>query len=71
MTELKLRFKKFRELNPDNGDYIIMCMTVTGQKYNKRLIQRAFKELVSDEEYDASEKVELIEYLLMLTDDEI
>lgn len=64
MKELKKRFRDFREEHPSLGDVIIMSMSVDSQGYKKTLIQRAFNELVSKEEYEQDEKREIVQSLV-------
>ncbi len=64
MKELTKRFKGFREEFPALGDVIVMSMAVDSQEYSKDLIQRAFNKLVSKDEYDVSEKREIVECLV-------
>ena len=60
MKELIKRFNRFQEEHPALGSVVVLSMSVENQNYSKELIQRAFNKLVSKEEYDASEKREII-----------
>lgn len=64
MKELTKRFQSFREEHPALGDVIIMSMAVDSQEYPKEMIQRAFNRLVSKDEYDVSDKREIVEHLV-------
>ena len=64
MNNLKKRFLSFREEFPALGDVIIISMAVEGMEYPKRLIQRAFNELVSKDEFAEDEKREIIDGLI-------
>lgn len=67
MNDLKKRFREFREEHPALGDVIIISMAVDGMKYPKTVIQRAFNELVSKEEYEQDEKREIVICLIAYT----
>lgn len=69
MNDIKKRFEKFREEHPSLGDVIILSMTIDSQGYKKDLIQRAFNLLVSKEEYDLSEKRDIINSLIVFSND--
>lgn len=64
MKELKKRFESFKEEHPSLGDVIIMSMAVESQEYTKEIIQRAFNQLVSKDEYEQDEKREIVESLI-------
>lgn len=65
MNDLKKRFEKFREEFPALGDVIIMSMATGGMSYPKETIRIAFNKLVSKEEYEMSEKSEIIDSLFL------
>lgn len=67
MNDLKKRFHQFREEHPSLGDVIIMSMAVDSMKYSKTVVQRAFNELVSKEEYEQDEKREIVICLIAYT----
>jgi hypothetical protein len=68
MKELIKIFKKSKEINPELGDYIILCCVVKSKKYDSLTIKKAFKKLVLDcPEYGRNEKEEYIDYLIKQT----
>jgi len=60
---IKNLFDSIKFKNPELGDYIILCMAIQGKKYSQAMIRKAFLQLVSKDEYDASEKDDYIKYL--------
>ena len=60
---LKKRFNHFRELNPFLGDVVILSMSVEKMDYPRAKILRFFNILVSKEEFDSSEKGEIVDSL--------
>lgn len=63
MKDLRKRFNYFRELNPNLGDVIIFSMSCEGMAYPRAKILRFFNILVSKEEFDSSEKIEIVDSL--------
>lgn len=63
MKDLEGRFTKFKEDNEYLGDIIIMSLAVEKMRYSKEIIRKSFNNLVSDEEYEGSDKNEIINYL--------
>jgi len=63
MLKIQQRFNAFKREHSSNGDVIIMCMTVRGQKYKRGYIRTWFKKLVSLDEYEKEELNEIIDYL--------
>jgi hypothetical protein len=58
------RFAILRDQHPFLGDVIILKKTVEGQKFTRRVIQRHFDQLVGKKEYAEEDRMEIIEYLL-------
>ena len=56
-------FKNEQEKHPELGSYIILCSIIRGSKLERIDIRKLFNKLVPKDEYDTSEKFELIDYL--------
>lgn len=65
MKELKKKFLLSKEVNPNLGDYIHLCRAVKNTGTDRATIMRLFNAVVSKDDYDKSEKGELIEYLVV------
>ncbi len=63
MNDLKRVFLMKKDKFPLLGDVIIMSMSVEGMNYPKEVIRRAFNNCVSKDEYEQSEKNEIINAL--------
>lgn len=63
MKDLENRFNACKNDFPDFGDVIIMWYAVCGMKYPHDIILKVFNKCVNKDEYDQSEKSELIAYL--------
>lgn len=64
---IQQRFKAFKKEHKYNGDPIIMCMAVRGQRYKREYIRKWFRKLVNPEQYDLAELNELLDYLVVQT----
>lgn len=62
------RFELLKEMHPELGDVLHMYDTVLGQHYSKGVITKYFNKLVSKEEYDKSDKQDILEYLFKATE---
>lgn len=63
MKELVERFLAVRETTDVHGNIIILSFASSGMKFPKSVIQRVFNKYVEKDEYDASEKKEIIDFL--------
>lgn len=52
-------------VNPELGTYIHICRSIRNSGLTRRQILKFFNEFMGDEEYDKSEKGELIDYLVL------
>jgi len=58
------RFAKLRNKSPNHGDYIILHKCIEGRNYKKSIVSKAFTRLMSKDQFDKSEKQQLIAYLM-------
>lgn len=63
MKTLKLRFDNIKEKNPFWGDYICFAETVRGQNFKESTIARWFSLLVPKDDYEQSDKKQLLKCL--------
>lgn len=66
---LEKAFNHYREKYPGLGDVIIMYYVVAGNNLSRTQIVKCFNKMVSKEEYEESEKKELIDFLLSKSQD--
>lgn len=64
MQKIKKDFEELKSKLPDWGDYVILLTVVKGKKYSKTILEKSFNSLVSKEQYDKSEKIDYIDYLV-------
>lgn len=69
MRNIKARFKEQEKKYPYHGAYINLSKAVRGQKFSRKSLVKAFKELMPNEEYEKSEMFGLINYLELVTND--
>ncbi len=63
MRSIQRRFKLEQEKNPLSSDFICFSAAVYKQGFSKDRIDRWFKELVNKNEYDKSERKEILSWL--------
>lgn len=63
MKDLENRFYLCKQDHPEYGDVILMWYAVCGMKYPHDIIVKVFNKCVNRDEYEQSEKPELIAYL--------
>lgn len=63
MEALKNLVKLGQEVHPELGTYIHLCRAVRGTGTKRAQLFKLFNQLMPEEEYDKSEKVELVDYL--------
>jgi hypothetical protein len=63
MNDLKKIFQQYKDKFPNLGDVIIMSISVKQMGYPKEVISRSFNVLVSKEEYESGDKMEIIDSL--------
>lgn len=63
----KEAFEKNKLLEPDTPTYILMCKTLqeSGAEYDE--IKEHFESVMTPEDYDLSEKEELLNYLVVVS----
>ena len=66
MKSIKRLFDKVSKENPNLGSVIIFNRIVSGKNFSHDRIARWFNVLVDKEEYDRSEKKEILEYVYLL-----
>jgi hypothetical protein len=66
-SEIKRRYEVQADNHKELGDYVNMCYIIIGRNYKKEDIRRAFLKLVNRDEYDFSERHELLDYLCQIT----
>ncbi len=66
MKSLERVFRQIEKENPYWSSYVCFVETIRGKKYNRQIIIRWFNKLVDKNDYDKSEKKEIIEDLLNL-----
>ena len=67
MRSVKRVFNKIKSRNPYWSDYICFAETVRGRKFSRKTILRNFNSLIDKEEYEKSEKKEIIDFLMELS----
>jgi len=63
MRSIQARFKQQERITPNAGAYINLQRAVRGQRFLHSAIVKAFKDLVPKDDYAASEKTSLINWL--------
>ncbi|MFZ3011417.1 MAG: hypothetical protein WA060_00225 [Minisyncoccia bacterium] len=66
MKSIKRLFDKVSKENPNLGSVIIFNRIVSGKNFSRDRIARWFNLLVDKEEYDRSEKKQILEYIYLL-----
>lgn len=66
MKSIKRLFDKISKENPNLGSVIIFNRIVSGKNFSRDRIARWFNLLVDKEEYDRSEKKQILEYIYLL-----
>ena len=66
MRSIKRVFKKVQKENPGWGSVIIFNHIVSGKNFSHDRIARWFNILVDKQEYDQSDKKELLEYVYLM-----
>ena len=64
MKTIELHFNKIKEKNPSLGDYSILYRAVKGKRFKEDAISRWFTQLVDINDYDRSDRRELIRQLV-------
>lgn len=67
MRSIEKRFNEIREKNPCASSYICFCETIREKGFGQQTISRWFSKLVNSDDYDKSEKKELIHFLWKLS----
>ncbi len=67
MNKIKTRFEEQEFQNPNHGAFINLSRAVRGQSFSRQNLIKAFKELMPSEEYNPSEKKELIDQLEIIS----
>lgn len=67
MRNIKARFKKEEAKYPFHGSFIHLVKAVRGQCFSRQSLLKAFNNLIPKEEYNRSEKKELIDFLELIT----
>ena len=67
MRNIKSRFEEITKKYPDHSTFVCFGRAVKGQKFSPRFISQNFNELVDKDDYDRSEKKELLKHFLSLT----
>jgi len=68
MKSIERRFNKIMKSNPPWSSWTCFVVSIKGQKFNKKIINRWFNQLVDKDDYDESEKKELVQYLYKVSD---
>jgi len=63
MRSIERRFKQINEKKPRWSSWSCFVKAIKGQKFNKKIINRWFNQLVDKDNYAKGEKKELLEYL--------
>lgn len=63
MRSIERRFKQINEKKPRWSSWSCFVKAIKGQKFNKKIINRWFNQLVDKDDYAKDEKKELLEYL--------
>jgi hypothetical protein len=63
MRSIERRFKQINEKKPHWSPWSCFVKAIKGQKFNKKIINRWFNQLVDKDDYAKDEKKELLEYL--------
>lgn len=66
-NEIKKEFNFKKEQEPDLGSYIVLCYVIKSKGYSDSVLKKALTLLVPKDEYETSEKVSLINYLIKIT----
>lgn len=67
---LKDWFLERNKEHPELGAYINLCYTIHHSGASRQELTKAFNELIPKDEYDKSEKKELIDYLVLKAGEE-
>ncbi|MDD5552070.1 MAG: hypothetical protein PHI88_02870 [Candidatus Pacebacteria bacterium] len=67
MRSLERRFNNIADKNPFWSSYICFSKAIDGQKFSKQIISRYFNKLVSKEDYNRSDKREILRQLFELS----
>jgi hypothetical protein len=69
MRTIKSKFKHLRGRNSIYSSYLIFAEVIKGCGYPRRSIREKFNELVDIEDYDKSNKKQILKYLYSLSED--
>jgi hypothetical protein len=69
MRNIKSRFEAMTKKYPNHSSFICFGRAVWGQKFSQRFISQHFNELVDKDDYDRSDRKELIKHFLLLTNE--
>lgn len=63
MRSIERNYKKIQARNPNLGTYPCLAQVVRFRKFSRKSIIKVFNKLMPEDEYEKSEKKELIDYL--------
>ena len=66
MKSLQRRFINISERNPLWSSYACFCEAIKGQKFSQKILSYWFGKLVEKDDYDRSDKKDIISHLLVL-----
>jgi len=67
MRSLERVFQNTRRLNPYWSDYICFAETVKKRGFSKQILTKHFNRLVDKDDYQKSDKRQIVKHLLSLT----
>lgn len=65
MKQIRRKILLSVSTHPENGTYIHLCYAIRNSNTSRRNILKLFNEFMGEEEYDSSDKSELIDYLVL------
>ncbi len=67
MRSIQTIYKKIQDKNPDTGAYLLLARSVLHKKFARKNLVQAFNKIVPKDDYDKSDRFELINHLEYLT----
>lgn len=69
MRSIEKRFKHREEKNPCWSSWVCFADAIMGQNFNRKILREHFNNLVDKNDYEKKDKMQLLKYLYLLTED--
>jgi len=69
MRSIEKRFKYREERNPGWSSWTCFADAIIGQNFNRKILREHFNNLVDKNDYEKKDKMQLLKYLYLLTED--